>query len=73
MRNASQALPGNRQWVAEPLPCGELSAPAVPTMNINNLQFHIQENDLFGTVATVLDLAKEDIERRGYQKEHAEL
>ena len=42
-------------------------------MNFNNLHFHIQENDLFGTVATVLDLVKEDIEKRGYQREHAEL
>jgi hypothetical protein len=30
------------------------------------LQFHIQQNDYFGTVATVLDLLRQDLDRRGY-------
>jgi len=35
------------------------------------LQFHIQENDYFGTLATVLDLLGQDLRRRGNIR-HAE-
>jgi len=35
-----------------------------------SLQFHIKKNDFFGTVATVLDLLRQDLDRRGY-KPHA--
>jgi hypothetical protein len=35
-----------------------------------SLQFHIQQNDYFGTLATVLDLVSQDLDRRGY-KPHA--
>jgi len=31
-----------------------------------SLQFHIEENDLFGTLATVLDLIRQDLARRRY-------
>ena len=31
-----------------------------------SLQFHIEKNDFFGTVATVLDLVRQDLDRRGY-------
>jgi hypothetical protein len=31
-----------------------------------SLQFHIEANDYFGTVATVLDLVSQDLNRRGY-------
>ena len=31
-----------------------------------SLQFHIEANDYFGTLATVLDLVSQDLDRRGY-------
>jgi hypothetical protein len=34
-------------------------------MNEGRLQFHIKENDYFGTLATVLDLVSQDLRRRG--------
>lgn len=34
-------------------------------------QFHIQENDYFGTVATVLDLVSQDLRKKG-ELRHAE-
>jgi hypothetical protein len=40
-------------------------------MNEASLQFHIEENDLFGTLATVLDLIRQDLARRRYIR-HAE-
>ena len=40
-------------------------------MSDGNLQFHIQANDYFGTVATVLDLVSQDLARRRYHR-HAE-
>ena len=40
-------------------------------MNEASLQFHIEENDYFGTVATVLDLVSQDLARRRYHR-HAE-
>jgi hypothetical protein len=39
-------------------------------MNETSLQFHIEANDYFGTLATVLDLLRQDLDRRGY-KPHA--
>jgi len=35
-------------------------------MNKASLQFHIEKNDFFGTLATVLDLLRQDLDRRGY-------
>jgi hypothetical protein len=32
-----------------------------------SLQFHIEENDFFGTVATVLDLVSQDLQRKGHR------
>jgi hypothetical protein len=40
-------------------------------MNKASLQFHIEKNDLFGTLATVLDLVSQDLARRRYHR-HAE-
>jgi hypothetical protein len=31
-----------------------------------SLEFHIEHNDYFGTVATVLDLVVQDLNRSGY-------
>jgi hypothetical protein len=35
-------------------------------MTERSLQFHIEKNDYFGTLATVLDLVRQDLDRRGY-------
>jgi hypothetical protein len=32
------------------------------------LDFHIRENDYFGTLATVLDLLRQDLSRQGYKR-----
>ncbi len=40
-------------------------------MNEASLQFHIEQNDYFGTLATVLDLLSQDLARRRYHR-HAE-
>jgi len=32
-----------------------------------SLQFHIQENDYFGTLATVLDLVSQDLRKKGHR------
>jgi hypothetical protein len=34
-------------------------------MSDENLQFHIQANDYFGTLATVLDLVRQDLRKEG--------
>jgi len=34
-------------------------------MDEKSLQFHIKENDYFGTLATVLDLVSQDLRRKG--------
>ena len=34
-------------------------------MNQAGLQFHIQENDYFATLATVLDLVSQDLRKKG--------
>jgi hypothetical protein len=35
-------------------------------MNQAGLQFHIEENDYFGTLATVLDLVSQDLRKKGH-------
>jgi hypothetical protein len=40
-------------------------------MNEASLQFHIKENDYFGTLAIVLDLVRQDLDRRGYNPDAA--
>ena len=35
-----------------------------------SLQFHIQSNDLFGTLATEIDLLRQDAEAHGYTRRH---
>jgi hypothetical protein len=34
-------------------------------MSEKGLKFHIKENDYFGTLATVLDLIRQDLRRKG--------
>ncbi len=34
----------------------------------DSLTFHIQENDYFGTLATVLDCLRQDLDRREYRR-----
>jgi hypothetical protein len=36
-------------------------------MTEQSLQFHIEADDYFGTLATVLDLLRQDLDRRGYK------
>ena len=33
-----------------------------------SLQFHIEENDCFGTLATVLDLVSQDLRKKGHHR-----
>ena len=40
---------------------------------IRNMEFHIRGDDYFGTLATRVDLVRQDMERRGYKREHDEL
>lgn len=35
-------------------------------MSEAGLQFHIEENDYFGTLATVLDLVSQDLRKKGH-------
>jgi hypothetical protein len=42
-------------------------------MNKESIEFHIANNDYFGTLATTLDLLRQAIEDRGYRAEDAEL
>ncbi len=37
-------------------------------MREDSLQFHIQENDYFGTLATVLDLVSQELGKRGHRR-----
>jgi len=41
-------------------------------MTEESLNFHIRSNDYFGTLATVLDLLRQDA-RRGYRPDHDRL
>lgn len=38
-----------------------------------SLEFHIRENDYFGTLATVLDLIRQDLDRKRYPRHSATL
>jgi hypothetical protein len=40
-------------------------------MTEESLEFHIEKNDLFGTLATVLDLVSQDLRKKGHPS-HAE-
>lgn len=42
-------------------------------MDKERLQFHLETNDYFGTLATVLDLMKQTVDREGFTKENGEL
>ena len=47
--------------------------PAVQTGSLNkeeSIQFHIRSNDYFGTLATEIDLLRQDTQRRGYTQKH---
>jgi hypothetical protein len=37
-------------------------------MNEKSLQFHIEQDDCFGTLATVLDLVSQDLRKKGQQR-----
>ena len=37
-------------------------------MDEGSLQFHIEENDYFGTLATVLDLVSQDLGKKGHRR-----
>lgn len=37
-------------------------------MNEASLQFHIEKNDYFGTLATVLDLVSQDLRKKGQHR-----
>jgi len=37
-------------------------------MNEASLKFHIQENDYFRTLATVLDLVSQDLRKKGHRR-----
>lgn len=37
-----------------------------------SLQFHIHSNDLFGTLATEIDLLRQDAEAHGYTRRHGQ-
>ncbi len=38
-----------------------------------SLEFHVQNDDYFGTLATVLSLLGQDINKNGFSKKHLEL
>lgn len=42
-------------------------------MEQQSLEFHIEQNDYFGTLATVLDLMRQDLDRNGYPRHSATL
>jgi hypothetical protein len=42
-------------------------------MSKESLQFHIKENDFFGTLAAVLDLVSQDLRKKGYRRNAATL
>jgi hypothetical protein len=42
-------------------------------MNEQSIEFHIAANDYFGTLATILDLLRQEIEVRGCRAEDGEL
>jgi hypothetical protein len=42
-------------------------------MDKRSLQFHVESNDLFGTVATVLDSMRQEVEKSGFRGRHSQL
>ncbi len=38
-----------------------------------SLKFHIENDDYFATLATVLDLVKQNLEKNNYEKEQASI
>jgi len=42
-------------------------------MSKDSLKFHIQENDYFGTLDTLLDLIRQDLDRQKYRRHFATL
>ena len=42
-------------------------------MKETRLEFHIGADDYFGTLATVLDLLRQEMERRGTRRRHAQV
>ena len=42
-------------------------------MDQESLQFHIEHNDYFGTLATVLDLVSQDLAKQGYDRHEGTL
>jgi len=44
--------------------------PFLLSMNEERLQFHLETDDYFGTLATVLDLMKQTVDREGYKKDN---
>ena len=42
-------------------------------MTKKNIQFHIKVDDYFRTLATILDLLRQDIESKGYRRKDIEL
>ena len=42
-------------------------------MQQKSLDFHIEQNDYFGTLTTVLDLIRQDLDRREYRRHAATL
>ncbi|MGC1684871.1 MAG: hypothetical protein WA734_04575 [Candidatus Acidiferrales bacterium] len=53
--------------------CACVENEVTRSMNEENIEFHIEENDYFGTLATTLDLLTQAIEERGYRPEDADL
>ncbi len=39
-------------------------------MTEESIQFHVRSNDYFGTLATEIDLLRQDARRRGYTRKH---
>jgi hypothetical protein len=44
-----------------------LACGILPGMNEKSLQFHIEAQDYFGTLATELDLVSQDLRKRGHR------
>jgi len=42
-------------------------------MHEKSLTFHIEQNDYFGTLATVLDLVRQDLGKQGYYRHEGTL
>ncbi len=42
-------------------------------METERIEFHIASHDYFGTLATILDLLRQDMKARGYSEKDAQL